>query len=91
MKEAWGIPEDMDQVGSVGSMVHTLRNRHLKGLGQLALRIIEEECSFYRTLSQLGDILSGDDSFTKHIDFSRIPNDIMNDVNSQIQVILVNL
>ena len=79
----------MDQVGSVGSMVYTLRNRHLKGLSQLSLNMIEEECSFYRTLSQLGDILSGDDSFTNHIDFSQIPHDIISDASSQIQVNMI--
>jgi hypothetical protein len=76
----------MDQVGSVGSMVYTLRNRHLKGLSQVSLKIIEEECSFYRILARLGDVLAKEDTFTKDVDFSQVPNDIMTDALCQVQV-----
>jgi hypothetical protein len=67
-------------------MVYTLRNRHLRGLSQVGLGFIEEECSFYRTLARLGDVLAGEDTFTKDIDFSQIPSEIMSDATLQVQV-----
>lgn len=84
--EAWGIPEDMDQVGSVGSMVYTFRNRHLKGLSQVSLELIEEECRFYRNLARLGDVLANEDKFTKDVDFTQVPKDVMIDALAQVQV-----
>ena len=78
----------MDQVGSVGSMVYTLRNRHLKGLCQVSLDIIEEECSFYRNLARLGDVLTKEDTFTKDVDFTQVPNDVMTDAIAQVQVLI---
>lgn len=81
----------MEQVGSVGSMVYTLRNRHLKGLSQVCLELIEEECSFYRNLARLGDVLANEDKFTKNVDFSQVSEEVMTDALGQVQVIFFGL
>ena len=51
----------MEQVRSVDSMVHTLRSRHLRGLAEVAMEMIETDASLYRLLSRLGDWVQDQD------------------------------
>ena len=63
--DAWALPDTMEQVRSIESMVHTLRSRHLRGLAEVAMEMIETDASLYRLLSRLGDWVQDQDVPTK--------------------------
>jgi hypothetical protein len=84
--EAWGVPEHVDQVRDIDSMVYTLRNRQLRGLTQEAMVMIEDEGERFRKLAQLGDLIQGEDIFNQDMDFKDVPEDVLDAAISSVQV-----
>ncbi|TPX69096.1 hypothetical protein SpCBS45565_g02728 [Spizellomyces sp. 'palustris'] len=84
--EIWSLPDTPTDAARVSSVLHTLRNRHLKVLSQTAMNMVEKEQDFNKTIARFAQMIQQDDPLYQDIDLEgTVPQDVLNTLRDSVQ------
>ncbi|KAI9092719.1 hypothetical protein DFS34DRAFT_288398 [Phlyctochytrium arcticum] len=86
IEEIWSLPDSPTDLSRVSSVLHALKDRHLKILSQSAMAMVEREQEFNKTIARFAAIIQMDDPMVQDVGFEEgLPGEVLKGLREGVQ------